>query len=247
MNNFSHPAFAPYRELIRLTADGINPDLLNKVSAQFGICHAYNRKPLRFSSEPKPLSASEYEQTIAETGIVPTREQNLHDYLNALVWLRFPRLKSAINLRHCQMLAQSATERQRRGTLRDRLTLLDESGVLVAASDQGLLNLLQGRQWLELFWHARANVIQGMRFMVVGHGLLEKCLNPFPGMTGKCLLMNTGKISPEMLDMEASAILVNAQALELPPLPLQGIPGWSDNNKLDTYLDTTIFRPARTP
>jgi hypothetical protein len=244
---YAHPAFAPYRELIGRTQGDDSLALLNAVAAQSGIFHTHNGKPLRFSAEPKPASAAEYEQSIAATGCIPTRENNLHDYLNALVWLRFTRLKSAINLRHCQTLAQHPSEQKLRGKLRDRLTLLDESGVLVASPRQELLDLLRGKRWTDLFWSARQEVIQDMRFMVVGHGLLEKCLMPFPGMTGKCLLLHTAAKADVELDELAAASLEHADVLELPPLPVQGIPGWSENDSRETYLDTAVFRPPRTP
>lgn len=247
MSPFSHAAFAPYQPLIQLIGDDRSPARFSTIAAQLGICHARHGKPLIFSADPKPASASDYELGIAQTGIVPTRENSLHDMLNALVWLRFPQLKSTINLRHCQKLAESSSERHQRGTLRDRLTLLDESGVLVASPDQRLLKLLQNRRWLELFWDKRAEITQHMRFLIVGHGLLEKCLRPFPGMTGKCLFINNGETAVETLDQAASALLEKAQELQLPPLPIQGVPNWSENHTREFYLDTQIFRPPHIP
>lgn len=245
-NEFPHPAFAPYREFIKLTT-GNNPLMrLNSLAAQLEICHAHNGRPLRFSAAPKLSSACSYEQTIADTGVIPTRENNLHDYLNALVWLRFPHLKSTINLRHCRILALSESERTQRGAVRDWLTLLDENGVLVASSNEKLLNLLRDKQWAELFWNARQDVVQDMCFAVIGHGLLEKCLNPFPGMTAKCLFLRTNQTALETLDNEAANIIESSRPFEMPPLPVQGIPGWSNNASLETYLDTHVFRPPRT-
>lgn len=246
MNSFAHPAFAPYLEFIQLTAGDNQIASLNKLADQREICHAHSGKALRFAAADKPASACSYEQTIADTGIIPSRENNLHDYLNALVWLRFPQLKSAINLRHCQMLAQSEYERKQRGALRDWLTLLDENGLLVVSPNKKLLNLLRDKQWAELFWNARQEVVQHMRFVVIGHGLLEKCLNPFSGMTAKCLFLRTDQTTPEALDSEAASIIESTQPFELPPLPVQGIPGWSNNASLETYLDTCVFRPPRT-
>ena len=247
MNRFAHPAFAPYLEFIKLTAGDDQIASLNKLAAQREICHAHTGKPLSFTAADKPASACSYEQTIADTGIIPSREKNLHDYLNALVWLRFPHLKSAINLRHCQMLAQSESERRQRGALRDWLTLLDENGLLVATPNKKLLDLLRDKQWAELFWNARQDVVQDMRFVVIGHGLLEKCLSPFSGMTAKCLFLRTGQTTPEALDGEAARIVESTKPFEMPPLPVQGIPGWSNNESLETYLDTRVFRPPRTP
>ena len=245
VSRFNHPAFAPYLEFIKLTTGDNQIASLNELAAQREICHAHSGKPLRFATADKPASACSYEQTIADTGIIPSRD-NLHDYLNALVWLRFPRLKSAINLRHCQMLAQSESERKQRGALRDWLTLLDENGLLVASPNKKLLDLLRDKQWAELFWNARQEVVQDMRFVVIGHGLLEKCLNPFSGMTAKCLCLRANQPTPETLESQAASIIESTQPFEMPPLPVQGIPGWGDNASLETYLDTRVFRPPRT-
>lgn len=239
--NFTHAAFAPYRDLLNALDGGTSPDALSALAAELNLHHA--GKALRFAAAGGPLSAAGYETGIAASGIVPTREDNLHDFLNALVWLRFPRLKSAINLRHCRTLEQAPGECKQRGRLRDQLTLLDESGLLAISSRLDLLELLRGRNWAELFWAARADAVQHMRYIVVGHGLLEKCLAPFPGMTAKCLFLPTQENSPDALDDLAAATLRDAETLDLPPLPVQGIPGWDENESEAYYRNTAIFRP----
>ncbi len=247
MTTFAHPAFAPYLDLLARLAGRTDLAALNEVAQRLEARHAHGGRALRFAAVAGIASAAQYEQAIAATGIVPTREHNLHDFLNALVWLRFPRLKSALNLRHCRALAEQPGERTRRGRLRDRLTLLDESGMLVAAAEPRLLQLLREKKWVELFWDARADVVRHLRFAVVGHGLLEKCLAPFPGMTAKCLLLQTAEAGPAALDGPAALAVLGAETLELPPLPLQGVPGWDDNASRAYYENTAIFRPPRRP
>lgn len=255
MSGFAHPALEPYRDLLSRLAGSTALQALNEIAMQADARHAKSGSALRFASLPGPTSAAQYEQSIAATGIIPTRENNLHDFLNALVWLRFPRLKSELNLRHCEMLERQPGERKQRGRLRDQLTLLDESGMLAISSDPGLLELLRGKKWVELFWEKRAAVERHMRFIVVGHGLLEKCLAPFPGMTAKCLLLHTPGTGPETgpetsldaLDAFAAKAVRGAESLELPPLPVQGVPGWDDNACQAYYQNTEIFRPARIP
>lgn len=242
MTTFAHPAFAPYLDLLARLAGRTDLAALNELAQRLDARHAHGGKALRFAAVPGIASAAQYEQAIAETGIVPTREHNLHDFLNALVWLRFPRLKSALNFRHCRALAEQPGERTRRGRLRDRLTLLDESGMLVAAAEPRLLQLLHERKWVELFWEARADAVRHLRCAVVGHGLLEKCLAPFPGMTAKCLLLPAAEAD---LDGPAALAVLGAETLELPPLPLQGVPGWDDNASRAYYENTAIFRPPR--
>lgn len=243
--NFSHPAFSPYRDLLSTVHGLAGIDVLNSLAAELNVRH--RNHPLHFAASRKPLSAAEYEMGIADSGIVPTRENNPHDFLNALVWLRFQNLKSALNLRHCLSLAQQPNEHKQRGKLRDQLTLLDESGLLAVSSRQELLELLRGKRWVELFWEARTDVIQHMQFIVVGHGLLEKCMAPFPGMTAKCLFLHTQENSLEMIDELAAQAVHDAETIELPPLPIQGIPGWDDNENKAYYQNTSIFRPTCTP
>lgn len=243
--NFTHPAFLPYRDLLDSMDGESSLAVLNGLAAELNIHHGSNA--LRFTPSSSPVSAAEYETGIAANGLVPTRQDNWHDFLNALVWLRFPRLKSALNLRHCQTLKQQPNECKQRGKLRDQLTLLDESGLLAVSSKPELLELLRGKCWVELFWEGREDVRLHMQFIVIGHGLLEKCLAPFPGMTAKCLLVRTQENSPDALDELAAEKISNAESLELPPLPVLGIPGWDDNESKAYYQDTTIFRPARTP
>lgn len=242
--NFAHPAFAPYRDLLDALGGNTSAEALSALATELNLHHA--GKALRFSAASGPVSVAGYETAIAASGIVPTRAGNLHDFLNALVWLRFPRLKSAINLRHCRTLEQEPGECKQRGRMRDQLTLLDESGLLAISSRPALLELLRGKSWTDLFWIARADVVQHMRFIVVGHGLLEKCLAPFPGMTAKCLFLPTQENSPAALDGLAAATVRDAETLDLPPLPVQGIPGWDDNDNEDYYRNAAIFRPART-
>jgi hypothetical protein len=245
LNGFTHPAFEPYRSLLSRLQGRKDMDALNATAELLDIRHAQNGKILRFANLPGACSAAQYEQAIASSGIVPTRADNLHDFLNALVWLRFPLLKSTLNQRHCQTLAQQPEEGKQRGRLRDQLTLLDESGMLVISASSGLLELLRGKNWVELFWENRAEVSQNMRFIVVGHGLLEKCLAPFPGMTAKCLFLCMAESSPESLDAFAATLIRDAGNIELPPLPVQGVPGWDDNENKAYYQNEKIFRPVR--
>jgi hypothetical protein len=80
-------------------------------------------------------------------GVVPTREGNLHDFLNALTWARFPHAKRALAQRHHDIaLARGPKTNRVRTRAQDRLSMVDEGGVLTAP-------------WGET--------------IVLGHGLLE--------------------------------------------------------------------------
>jgi len=250
--SFDHPAFAPYRELIDaldLARALLSPspdrfDALNALAAARGTTQARGL-PLRFVAPDGRLSARDYETHILHTGQVPTRADTWHDVLNALVWLRFPRFKSALNAAHGEAIALETDTR--RGRRRDALTVLDESGVWVSSRDPVLPELLAGRAWHALFWKARARVESDMRFVVVGHALLEKALAPDPSMTGKCLMLISDSLDPVAADALAVAALETVDTpRRLAPLPIQGIPGWdAANADAAYYANAEIFRPAR--
>jgi hypothetical protein len=244
---FDHPAFAPYRVLIDALAlaQGLPAlETLNALALARGTTQAHGL-PLRFFAPAGRLAARDYETQILRTGEVPTRADTWHDVLNALVWLRFPRFKSALNAAHGEAIALETDSR--RGRRRDALTVLDESGVWVASRDPALTDLLAGRAWRALLWDARSRVESGMRFVVVGHALLEKALAPFPSMTGKCLTLIQDSLDPDVVEEQAATAVetIDTPGL-LAPLPVQGIPGWDAANAAAAYYDNrAIFRPAR--
>ncbi|MFA6120777.1 MAG: DUF3025 domain-containing protein [Sideroxydans sp.] len=203
---------------------------------------------------------AQYEPRCYLKGEVPTRADNWHDLLNALVWLTFPKAKTAINGRHYAALTHAALPEggSERGATRDAITLLDESGVIVPYADDGLAELLRGFQWKELFWHQREKLEANMGFYIFGHGLYEKALNPYVGMTGQGLLLPVEKAfftwsleqRLEHLDEKLAGYLSNAEnacsTRELSPVPLLGIPGWSADNEVPAYYDNTdYFRAGR--
>jgi hypothetical protein len=253
--------FAPLHPAIsRLQAAGF-PDLdaLNEALLDHPVT-VHSGCSLRFVEQGvgKLAFESQYEPRCYLTGEVQTRRDNWHDYLNALVWLIFPRTKAAINLRHYQALMSGAATESQRGAVRDTNTLFDESGVIVVYSDEELAGLLRDFQWKTLFWQRRAEVQSSMGFYLFGHGLYEKALNPYLGMTGQGLLL---AVVPAFFGWSQTAQLAHldervAEYLadpdhcrttrELSPVPLLGIPGWSTDNQSASYYDNTdYFRPSR--
>ncbi len=242
---FSHPAFAPYRGLIQgLALESALPSLdqINLLAAAQGTTQAHGL-PLRFISPDGRLSAREYETHILHTGQVPTRADTWHDVLNALVWLRFPRFKSALNMAHGEALITEISNQ--RGRRRDAMTVLDESGVWVISQNPHLSELLTACAWQTLFCEHRPDVESMMHFVVLGHALLEKALAPYPSMTGKCLILNSPTLDPDSVEQQAVKTLGSiASPQQLSPLPIQGIPGWDAENADDAYYaNQKIFRP----
>lgn len=245
--SFQHPAFAPYQQEIAalgLTSHFPSLHALSALANQRGLVNAQNRA-LCFTPPEKHLPARNYEHHILQTGCIPTRLDNWHDVMNALVWLRFPHFKAALNAAHGEaMAAEVGTLRGRR---RDALTVLDESGVWVSADDSCLIDALWQRRWRALFWEQREAALAHMQFVVVGHALLEKLLQPYPAITGKCLQLHPGQLTLDQAQTQAIAALNDLNVPDgLAPLPVLGIPGWDSDNACSSYYDNEdIFRPQR--
>jgi hypothetical protein len=230
------------------------------LAAQEPAIRVHNGKPLRFVPQEYGQLPFErqYEPRCYLHGEVPTRENNWHDLLNALVWFAFPRSKAAINLRHYLALTSETDPRSQRGAVRDMNTLLDESGVIVPCASDELAGLLRDFRWKELFWQRRAELADGMGFYLFGHGLYEKALRPYIGMTGQGLLLPVGPAffgwpleqRIAKLDERVAEYLLQAEhcrsTRELTPVPLLGIPGWASQNEAAAfYDDASYFRSKR--
>jgi hypothetical protein len=227
-----------------------------------GILCVHSGLPLRFVPQEYGRLPFErqYEPRCYLHGEVMTREHNWHDLLNALVWLTFPRAKAAINRRHYRALtgSQDDVSGSQRGAVRDMNTLFDESGVVVLYAEDALADLMRGFRWKELFWLRRDAVQAGMGFYLFGHGLYEKALAPYVGMTGQGLLLPVAheffswplEQRLAYLDAEVAAYLDHPQHCcdthELTPVPLLGVPGWWAGNGQEGFYDNTdYFRPGR--
>ena len=196
-------------------------------------------QPVRFV--PPGAKDAYYEIKVYETGRVETRPDSLHDFFNALAWLAFPRTKARINAMHA---AEIPREGGQRGPLRDLLTVFDEGGAIVQCDDPELVSLLTAFRWKELFWHNREAVKKAMRILVLGHAVLEKALEPWPGVTCKAIMV------PAAADPDAAALAwldrlpPGASPRIMPPLPVFGFPGWLPQDEA-FYDEARYFRPLR--
>lgn len=193
-----------------------------------------------------------YESKIYLTGQVPTRVGNWHDFFNALVWKVFPRAKSALNQLHFQALqAELSSKNENRCGLRDAATLFDESGIIVICSQASLAQLIKKFEWKELFWRQRSAVLSSMRFFIFGHGLYEKALNPYAGMTGKGIIFKVTEaffaqnLSAQLHAVDSMLESHLLQALmattDLAPIPLLGYPDWIEGNDHEIYYENKKY------
>jgi hypothetical protein len=188
-----------------------------------------------------------YEQRIAEHGAIATREGNWHDLFNALVWLRHPALKRALNARQQAEIARMGPKLRSRAQY--AMTHFDEAGVIVAVRDPALLALWDAHDWHGLFWRRREAWLDGsIRLELFGHALLELALNPGKLLVGKALVFRpTG--AADLAAHCAAAIGAGRlllDPLELRPLPLSGIPGWHPDNAGETFhRSAACYQPRR--
>lgn len=245
-----HPLYAPLAAWLGRESWPPPLETLNRWAAERRVCSGAGQT-VRFVPANTRMSALDYERQIAESGEVPTRQGDLHDLFNALVWLAFPHTKAALNRLHSEAPPGGRTPQ------RDFATLLDESGMLIAYRDGGLVELLRKRAWRELLWSRRTDVARDMRFFVVGHALYQKAQTPYPGITAHALAMPADDalfVCPfeqalSQIDAAAAELIdvnnATFSSKRLTPLPVFGIPGWHANQGPEFYADTRYFRPAR--
>lgn len=172
---------------------------------------------------------------------MPTRIDRLHDWFNALAWLAFPRTKARLNALHAAAIPR---EGARRGRLRDMLTIFDEGGALVVSDDAALIGLVREMRWRELFWARREKLAQAVRFVVLGHAVLEQALEPRPGITCKSIFVSPGRSLDEQAAAWLAACGAQATPKDLAPLPVFGYPGWlPGSGSAAFYDDERYFRP----
>ena len=199
-----------------------------------------------------PYPELTYEERIYYHGLISTRLRNWHDFFNAIVWKLFPHIKTLMNALHISEISRQFGSQ--RNHARDAITHLDESGVLIAASDPDLIQLLRKHQWKTIFvtqknqWHTHISAY------IIGHGIYEKALHPFIGLTAKMYPVQVPKhffqltrlAQLQSLDKIISEHIQQFQTLRdnqfLSPLPILGIPGWYYPQDMEFYQDTNYFR-----
>jgi hypothetical protein len=196
-----------------------------------------------------------YEEFIGATGQVPTRE-NLHDFFNGLVWLTFPLIKQRLNALQAAQIAVAGVGKSR-GPARDGATIFDENAALlvVREGEQALVDALRAHAWHEALFERRTAFGRDVQVWLFGHALMEKLVAPRMAITAHTRVV-AAPDSYFALARNAQRAWIDAQvAGELEgdglstacftPLPVLGIPGWSEGQDAAFYDDKSVFRPKR--
>lgn len=247
----AHPAFSQLRDQHSWLADSDWPACVRlDRRLPLGLKSAQGM-PLRFLPQDETLLFPElyYEERIHQQGIIATRP-NWHDFFNALIWGLFPHSKVAINTCHAADLLSAGKARTPQ---RDALTVLDENGVVIAASRRSLLNCLIEFDWQRLFVTERAAWGQEVGCFVFGHAVLEKFLQPYVGMTAHALLVEVDdrffsyELAAQQAELDQTIrhfLLAGGldKTRRLNPFPLLGVPGWWPVQDADFYAQQQYFR-----
>ena len=232
-----HPAFAPYASAHARYVDIIAGKALLPPDV-----------PRFIPPPPRAISAIEYERRVVERNELIVRTDNLHDVMNALVWLTFPKTKRAISEAHVALgVTADGKTRPRR---RDVLTLFDEAGAIILSQRDDLKKLHEAHLWRELFVNHRQAFVDEARVILFGHGALEQLgSNPHRGLTVKALWLPL-VCDTSLVDVDAwmATHVATDQLLSVDehrlPLPILGIPGWfAENERAECYDDIDVFRP----
>ena len=195
-----------------------------------------------------------YEAYVAKHRKVPTRKDNWHDFLNAIVWLHFPKLKWRLN----SVQLEESDQRDRRNNRSPRqnaAALFDECGAILLSHRPDFFHAIEELRWDDLFLKHSEAVKRHLKVIVIGHGLLEQLLRPRVGITAKAIFVPCLKATLKRPISELSCFLDASLAArinrslyrpgDLRPFPLMGMPGWLRNQDRLFYSNERYFRRAR--
>lgn len=258
--DWTRPWLAPYRSLAAPIIQAADWRVaLNEHAATMGIAN-HRGLPIHFVPQASLPHGVAYEAFISATGGVPTRE-NLHDFFNALVWLSFPRVKVQLNALQAAEIEKVAKceinpagSHVRRGRVRDAATIFDENAALLVVSDEGLIEKFRSHRWHEIFVSQRYVFDGECEVWLFGHALMEKLVRPYKAITAHAwpVIASKSFFSRDRAEKQAWMDEMVARHLErglstsdFTPLPVLGIPGWSQGQDASFYADAGVFRPKR--
>ena len=243
----AHPAFAPFANARSICEEIIAGRALPPPDV-----------PVFVAPPSRAISAIDYERRVVEDNELIVRADNLHDVMNALVWLTFPKAKRAISEAHVALggdadgLPRHRAAPHRRPRRRDVLTLFDEAGAIIVSQRDDLKKLHEGHLWRELFVNQRQDFIDEARVILFGHGALEQLgSHPHRGLTVKALWLplaansTLAEIDRQLSEGVSANERLAAHEHRL-PLPILGVPGWFAANEMaPCYDDADVFRPLQ--
>ncbi|MFT6834605.1 MAG: hypothetical protein ACJA0H_000636 [Francisellaceae bacterium] len=194
-----------------------------------------------------------YEDIIYEKGLIPTRENNWHDFFNILSWLTFPKSKSLLN--DWQYSENQNKSGKNRTPLQNIITHFDECGMIILTDKPKLLELIYKHQWEEFFCQNKSLLESNIKFLTIGHSVSERLLSPYIGLTTKCLMFvvesdelacpNNQLVS--LADDLCSKYLElnknNLNTKSLQPFPMLGVTEIIKNNNFQYIQNQQYFRP----
>jgi hypothetical protein len=248
-----HPGLRPHAALLDALT-GMPPELWTERCTRFAQARGLRSAggaPLCFVAGGGPREgALDYESAIFHHGRIACRDTEPgagHDLHNALCWLAYPLTKATLNRLHLLRAAEDGGGRRRRGAARDRLTLLDESGIAWLSDAPDLDLRLQAGDWHGLFVAGRERLRTDVTAIVIGHGLLQKLAAPYKALTAHTLACGprAGNVDAAIARAVARAFADGAVP-RLAPLPVQGLPDWDRANRDPSYYDDPrVFRTRR--
>ena len=228
--------------------------------------HDYDAQTLQFVSQNALPEGEAYEHFIGTTGNIPTRD-NLHDLFNGSIWLTFPKTKAVLNYYHMLEIAKQGIS-ERRGRVRDTITVFDENGAVLVTADPSI-----GEALIDFDWQAslvtprdkwddptQPDDSAQAAVYIFGHALLEQLLYPRKPLCAHSIVIHvtqsffTLSLAERMsyLDdkvaeyMDTLLSKDDVTPRQLAPLPILGVPYfWAENTDNDFYEDSYVFRSGR--
>ena len=229
---------------------------------------AHDNKPqtLQFVSQNTLPDGEAYEHFIGTSGNIPTRD-NLHDLFNGSIWLTFPKTKAMLNYYHMLEIAKQGVS-ERRGRVRDTITVFDENGSVLVTFDANIGKALIDFDWQASLVKPRAkwdnpaqpNTNVQAAVYIFGHALLEQLVYPRKPLCAHSIVIHVAQefftlsLAERMncLDDKVAeymdTLLSNddVKPHQLAPLPILGVPHfWAENTDTDFYEDSFVFRSGR--
>ena len=226
---FKHPVFHDVADFLPWAVSEQWPDVKALNQSSVTLSHACTGKPLVFTKQSAELldDGMHYEQRIFQRGLIATRENNWHDLFNAMMWLKYPKIKSALNERQWGDIERHGLKT--RTPAQCAMTLFDEAGAIVTMPE-AMLACWKQHDWHGLFIeHADVWREGRARVAVFGHALLDHALVTETLLVAKCMVLEDKCDLSICFERIAHDIHIENSLRsnsELRTLPLCGIPGW---------------------